>query len=80
MFPGMEARIHLPFEDPAAFEGSHSEKTEVFREIRNHIKVRIKTWLIGLARQASFLITYTAVKQRLFSINTTFIFNPTIYR
>lgn len=45
IFPGMGTRIHWPFEDPAAFEGSDEEKMEKFREIRNQIEEKIKSWI-----------------------------------
>lgn len=44
-FPGMGARMHWPFEDPAAFEGSEEEKLDVFRKVRDQIKARIQEWL-----------------------------------
>ncbi len=37
--------IHWGFEDPAAFEGSHQEKLDKFREIRDQIKEKILDWL-----------------------------------
>jgi len=45
IFPGMGTRIHWPFEDPAAFEGSDEEKMEKFREIRDQIEKKIKSWI-----------------------------------
>jgi len=45
IFPGMGKRLHWPFEDPAAFEGSDSEKLEKFREVRGQIEARINRWL-----------------------------------
>ncbi len=45
IFPGMGTRIHWPFEDPAAFEGSDEEKMEKFREIRDQIEEKIKSWI-----------------------------------
>jgi arsenate reductase len=48
IFPGMGVRLHWPFEDPAAFEGSDEEKTEKFREIRSQIEEKIKNWLAEL--------------------------------
>jgi len=44
-FPGMGKRMHWPFEDPAALIGSDEEKTAKFREIREQIEKRIKSWL-----------------------------------
>lgn len=45
IFPGMGQRIHWPFENPAAFEGTDEEKTEKFREIRDQIEEKIQEWL-----------------------------------
>lgn len=45
IFPGMGERLHWPFEDPAAFEGSDEEKTEKFRQIRDQIESKIIEWL-----------------------------------
>jgi len=36
---------HWDFEDPAAFEGSDSEKLAKFREIRDQIERRVRDWL-----------------------------------
>ena len=48
VFPGMGQRLHWPFEDPAAFEGSDEEKKAKFREVRDQIEQRIKDWLAEL--------------------------------
>jgi len=48
VFPGMGQRLHWPFEDPAAFEGSDEEKKVKFREVRDQIEQRIKDWLAEL--------------------------------
>ena len=45
IFPGVSKRLYWPFEDPAAFEGSHAEKLDKFREIRDQIEQKIKDWL-----------------------------------
>jgi arsenate reductase len=45
VFPGVSMRLHWPIEDPAAFEGPEEEKLAKFREIRDEIEQRIKTWL-----------------------------------
>lgn len=37
--------VHWGFEDPAAFEGSHQEKLDKFRGIRDQIKEKILNWL-----------------------------------
>ena len=44
-FPGMGKRLHWPFEDPAAFKGSQEQTISKFREVRDQIKRKIKTWL-----------------------------------
>jgi arsenate reductase len=45
IFPGVGRRLHWGFEDPAAFEGSEEQKLAKFREVRDQIEARIKTWL-----------------------------------
>jgi len=45
IFPGVSIRFHWPIEDPAAFEGTDEEKLTKFREIRDQIDERIKSWL-----------------------------------
>jgi arsenate reductase len=40
---------HWDFEDPAAFEGTGDEKLDKFREVRDQIDGRIRTWLEELA-------------------------------
>ena len=44
-FPGMGTRLHWPFEDPAAFQGPEQEKLAFFRDVRDQIREKIKTWL-----------------------------------
>lgn len=44
-FPGIGQRLHWPFEDPVSFEGSEEERLKKFREIRDQIHRRIKSWL-----------------------------------
>ncbi|MGB9595796.1 MAG: arsenate reductase ArsC, partial [Candidatus Poribacteria bacterium] len=44
-FPGIAKRLHWPFEDPASFEGSEEEKLAKFREVRDKIEKKIKSWL-----------------------------------
>jgi arsenate reductase len=45
IFPGSSIRLHWPFDDPAAFEGTEEEKLQRFRDIRDQIDARIKAWL-----------------------------------
>jgi len=44
-FPGAGNRMHWPFDDPAAFEGSEKERLVKFRETRDQIARKIKSWL-----------------------------------
>jgi len=45
VFPGMGERLHWPFDDPAAVEGSDEEKLAAFRRVRDQIEARILEWL-----------------------------------
>ncbi|MFZ5447434.1 MAG: arsenate reductase ArsC [Thermodesulfobacteriota bacterium] len=45
-FPGVLVRIFWPFDDPAAAVGSEEEKLAKFREVRDQIEERIKSWLV----------------------------------
>ena len=47
-FPGVIQRLCWPFEDPAAFQGSEEETREKFRQVRDQIDARIRTWIEGL--------------------------------
>jgi arsenate reductase len=42
--PGTD-KLHWPFEDPSAFDGSEADKLAKFREIRDQVDQRIKSWL-----------------------------------
>lgn len=45
LFPGMGARLHWPFEDPAAVDGGEADKLTKFRQVRDEIKTAILAWL-----------------------------------
>lgn len=45
VWPGVNKRMHWSFQDPAAFEGSDEEKVAKFREVRDLIEEKIKSWL-----------------------------------
>ena len=47
-WPGISKREHWSFEDPAAFEGTDEEKHAKFRQVRDQIEARIKTWITSL--------------------------------
>ena len=40
-FPGAAKRLHWPFEDPAAVEGSEEQRQHAFREVRDQLHRRI---------------------------------------
>jgi arsenate reductase (thioredoxin) len=44
-FLGVSHRMHWGFDDPAAAEGTNEEKLGKFRQVRDEIGSRIKTWL-----------------------------------
>jgi arsenate reductase len=45
IFPGMGTRLHWSFPDPAAADGTEEERLEVFRQVRDAIEARIRSWL-----------------------------------
>lgn len=44
-FPDIGQRLHWSFEDPSTFVGSKDEQLEKFREVRDQIERRIRTWI-----------------------------------
>jgi arsenate reductase (thioredoxin) len=46
IFPGVSLRLYWPFEDPAACEGSEPEQLAKFREVRDQIDQRLRSWLL----------------------------------
>ena len=52
VWPGVNQRMHWHFEDPAKFEGSEEQKLAKFREVRDLIDTRVKTWLKSLPQGA----------------------------
>ena len=45
VWPGVNTRMHWSFQDPAAVEGPEEEKLAKFREVRDLIEAKIKSWL-----------------------------------
>jgi arsenate reductase (thioredoxin) len=45
VWPGVNQRLHWSFEDPAKFEGTDEQKLAKFRQVRDQIDARVKTWL-----------------------------------
>ena len=48
IFPGIGQRLFWPFEDPAAVEGSEEQQRAAFRQIRDQIDQRLRSWLAEL--------------------------------
>jgi len=45
IFPGGGRKVHMGFEDPASFDGSHEEKLAKTKTIRDQIKQRLEQWV-----------------------------------
>jgi len=45
IFPGMGTRLHWPFEDPANATGTEEKQLIIFRQVRDAIDEKIKSWL-----------------------------------
>ena len=45
IFPGMGVRLHWPFEDPAAVNGSVELIFSKFRQVRDQIELKVLEWL-----------------------------------
>jgi arsenate reductase (thioredoxin) len=44
IFPGVTQRLHWSFPDPTALRGTHNERLEGVRKIRDQIRARIEAW------------------------------------
>ncbi len=53
IFPGMSARIHWSFEDPASFEGVHEEKLQKTINVKNAIKKNILEFIELVEKKTS---------------------------
>ena len=49
IFPGMGTRLAWPFEDPTEIQENEQKQLEKFRQIRDAIEVKIKSWLAELS-------------------------------
>ena len=45
VFPGHTQRLHWPFEDPAAVDGTEEQRIDAFRRVRDRIHGRIMVFL-----------------------------------
>ncbi|HJZ49097.1 MAG TPA: arsenate reductase ArsC [Roseiflexaceae bacterium] len=52
LFPGPARRIHWSFPDPAAVQGSESERLASFRQVRDALEAQLRAWLATLAISA----------------------------
>ncbi|MFH1138642.1 MAG: arsenate reductase ArsC [Pseudomonadota bacterium] len=53
IFPGLTHRLHIPFPDPASFEGDHGERLEKTRRVRDAIRQAARDFI---AEDEQFLI------------------------
>ena len=44
IFPGVTTRLSWPFPDPSQVEGSHEERLQQVRKIRDGIRAKIERW------------------------------------
>ena len=44
IFPGVATRLHWPFDDPSKFTGTHAEKLEKTRGVRDQIQAKIDSF------------------------------------
>jgi arsenate reductase len=45
VFPGVNRRLHWSFEDPAKSEGTDADRLVKFRQVRDMIDAKVKSWL-----------------------------------
>jgi arsenate reductase (thioredoxin) len=45
IFQGVTTRLHWPFHDPSKVTGSHGQKLQKVREIREEIAAKLQNWL-----------------------------------
>ena len=44
IFPGVTTRLHWPFDDPSKFTGTHEERLEQTRRVRDQIRAKIDSF------------------------------------
>ncbi len=49
VFPGNTARIHWSFDDPAAIKGDEATQLNVFRRVRDEIRVRLREFVANVS-------------------------------
>ncbi len=45
VFPGITKRFHWPFPDPEDLTGTHDEKLDALRKIRDQVKAKVEDWV-----------------------------------
>jgi len=45
VFPGITKRFHWPFPDPEQLIGTHDEKLQALRKIRDQVKEKVSEWV-----------------------------------
>jgi arsenate reductase (thioredoxin) len=48
IFPGKTKRLYWPFNDPAAVNGSHDQQLEVFRTVRDQLRLKVEDLIAEL--------------------------------
>lgn len=51
IFPGVTQRLHWSFPDPSQLTGTHEEKLQGTRRIRDEIRTKLEAWVAGLKAQ-----------------------------
>ena len=54
VFAGVTKRLDWSFPDPSGLQGSHEEKLEQTRNIRDMIKAKVENWCAEICRSAEF--------------------------
>lgn len=52
IFPGLTQRLHWSFPDPSTLSGSHDQKLEEVRKIRDQIRAKIEAWCAEVCPRA----------------------------
>jgi len=45
IFPGVNERLHWPFDDPSSFKGTNEEILERTRQVRDKIERKVREWI-----------------------------------
>lgn len=53
IFPGITKRLHWSFPDPSAIRGTHEERLNRTRQIRDMIKLQVEKWCVEVCDVAA---------------------------